>query len=87
MGDLKDTAKSLRAGRTVGEVTISSEKLWVGIGTLVAVVAAGGIAVWHERDSRMEKDIDEIQANRTRILESYLELQSIREKKARSSGD
>jgi hypothetical protein len=57
----------------MSEVTISSEKLWVGLGSLAALVVAGFIAVWHERDTRLETEVEQIQMERQKTLEKYLE--------------
>ena len=57
----------------MSEVRISSGKLWAGLGTLAGLLLLGGVAVWHERDSRIEASVEQIQAERQATLQKYLE--------------
>jgi CHASE3 domain sensor protein len=61
-------------------VQVDSRVLWSLLISLLSTLIAVAVVVWHERDSRIEADIAQIQEERNRTLNKYLESKDSQDK-------
>jgi hypothetical protein len=54
-------------------ITIDARVAWGLAATIAAAALSAAVAIWHERDSRIERDVEQIQAERKQTLDRYLE--------------
>ena len=54
-------------------IVVDSKTLWGLLGSLLFILGTIVAWVWHERDSRIESNIAQIQEERNRTLTKYLE--------------